>query len=63
MLSSGHAVRPTREQLEQIQVEMVPTARMAHPDEVAQAILFLASNDATCITGAYLPVDGGYTCQ
>lgn len=63
MLSSGHGVQPSREQLEQIQVETVPLARMADPGEVAEAILFLASSDASYITGASLPVDGGYTCQ
>jgi NAD(P)-dependent dehydrogenase (short-subunit alcohol dehydrogenase family) len=34
--------------------------RMGNPDEIAKAVLFLASDDASFITGAELLVDGGY---
>lgn len=34
--------------------------RMGNPDEIAKAVLFLASEDASFITGAELLVDGGY---
>jgi NAD(P)-dependent dehydrogenase (short-subunit alcohol dehydrogenase family) len=34
--------------------------RRGEPEEVAKAILFLASDEASFITGAILPVDGGY---
>jgi len=37
--------------------------RVGHPREVACAILFLASNEASFITGTHLMVDGGYTAQ
>lgn len=40
-----------------------PIGRLGHPDEVARAIAFLASDDASFITGAILPVDGGYLAQ
>src|SRR5512133_3728073 len=37
-----------------------PTGRLREPSEVAEAILFLASDQASFITGAILPVDGGF---
>jgi NAD(P)-dependent dehydrogenase (short-subunit alcohol dehydrogenase family) len=43
--------------------QLHPMGRLGEPDEVAKAILFLASDDASFITGAVLPVDGGYLAQ
>ncbi len=40
-----------------------PIGRLGVPREVADAVLFLASDDASFITGAAFSVDGGYTCQ
>jgi NAD(P)-dependent dehydrogenase (short-subunit alcohol dehydrogenase family) len=39
----------------------VPLGRVAEPHEVAEAVLFLASDRASYVTGVPLPVDGGYT--
>jgi len=43
--------------------QMHPMGRIGEPSEVAAAILFLASDDASFITGTILPVDGGYLAQ
>jgi len=38
-----------------------PMGRLARPDEIAAAALFLVSDDASFVTGVALPVDGGAT--
>jgi len=43
--------------------EYHPIGRLGRPREVADAVLFLASDDASFITGTAFSVDGGYTCQ
>src|SRR5690242_189971 len=43
--------------------ELTPMRRLATPEEVALAILFLASPAASMITGHTLPVDGGFLAQ
>ena len=40
-----------------------PIGRLGQPEEIANAILFLVSEEASFITGVALPVDGGYTAQ
>jgi NAD(P)-dependent dehydrogenase (short-subunit alcohol dehydrogenase family) len=38
---------------------MIPLGRHAAPDEVARAVLFLASDDSSFVTGSTIPIDGG----
>lgn len=40
----------------------VPMERYGKPGELDAALVFLASEEASYVTGAILPVDGGYTC-
>jgi NAD(P)-dependent dehydrogenase (short-subunit alcohol dehydrogenase family) len=42
---------------------MHPLGRMGTPEEVAAAILFLASEEASFITGQSLAVDGGWLAR
>jgi NAD(P)-dependent dehydrogenase (short-subunit alcohol dehydrogenase family) len=44
-------------------VEATPMKRMGKPIEVANGVLFLASDEASYITGAELVIDGGYLAQ
>ncbi len=41
----------------------VPLGRLGRPEEMAHAALWLASDDASFVTGIELPVDGGFTCR
>ncbi len=41
--------------------DMHPLGRLASPEDIARAVLFLASDDAAMITGQALAVDGGFT--
>jgi NAD(P)-dependent dehydrogenase (short-subunit alcohol dehydrogenase family) len=43
--------------------QALPLGRVGQPIEIAKVVAFLASDDASFITGACLPVDGGNTAQ
>ena len=44
-------------------IDKTPVGRLGTPLEVAQGALFLASDDASYITGTELVIDGGSTAQ
>jgi NAD(P)-dependent dehydrogenase (short-subunit alcohol dehydrogenase family) len=51
-----------RPELFDVWLDMTPMERCGDPTEVASVILFLASPASSYMTGAIVPVDGGYTC-
>ncbi len=61
MRTSGITADPVHRQ--KILDAQVPMGRAGEAIEVAKAIVFLASDDASYITGVELPVDGGYLAQ
>ena len=64
----GYFITPlTKETLEsdyftQYAKTVIPLERYGHEGELDPAVLFLASEASTYVTGVALPVDGGYTC-
>jgi len=50
----------TAEAVEQRLIQGIPLRRMAEPSEVADMVVFLASDRGRYITGTTIPVDGGY---
>jgi NAD(P)-dependent dehydrogenase (short-subunit alcohol dehydrogenase family) len=44
-------------------VSRIPLGRYGEPDEVAYAVLYLASDESSFVTGSELVIDGGWTAQ
>jgi NAD(P)-dependent dehydrogenase (short-subunit alcohol dehydrogenase family) len=42
---------------------MTPMGRLGEPEEIAAAVAYLASDDASFVTGLELYVDGGYMAR
>jgi 2-dehydro-3-deoxy-D-gluconate 5-dehydrogenase len=56
------ALRADRERSGQI-LDRIPLGRWGQPDDVATAVLFLASPASSYVTGAIIPVDGGWLAR
>jgi meso-butanediol dehydrogenase/(S,S)-butanediol dehydrogenase/diacetyl reductase len=63
MLSSERDAPPTREFLDQLAETTIPVGRLAQPEEVARVVTFLASAEASYMTGTMVTVDGGFTAR
>jgi 3(or 17)beta-hydroxysteroid dehydrogenase len=59
-IAAGAAAGASREAVIDGFAHVHPMKRLGRPEEAAAAIAFLASDEASFITGADLPVDGGY---
>lgn len=58
-----HKLIDGQPEVEQMLLSHVPMNRMAQPEEIAKAVLFLCSDDASYITGHPLAVDGGWVAR
>lgn len=63
MLERTHKLDPNPEESDRSLLSRVPLGRIGKPQDVAEAVLFLASRRASYITGEYIVVDGGYVIQ
>jgi NAD(P)-dependent dehydrogenase (short-subunit alcohol dehydrogenase family) len=63
MLSSERSAPPTRAFLDDLADRTIPVGRLAQPEEIARVVVFLASDEASYMTGALVNVDGGFTAR
>lgn len=63
MLAFGRPAPPSAKDLQKLADETIPMKRLAEPVEIARVVAFLASDEASYMTGAIVPVDAGYTAR
>ena len=63
MIRSGREKPPTVDELQKLADETIPMKRLAVPEEIAEVVLFLASEKSSYMTGSIVPVDAGYTAR
>ena len=61
MIDLWIAEQPDPEAFRRERAASIPLERFADPDDVAAAVVYLASDEARSVTGARIAVDGGYT--
>jgi NAD(P)-dependent dehydrogenase (short-subunit alcohol dehydrogenase family) len=63
MIKSGRDKPPTVHELQELADATIPIKRLAEPEEIAEVVLFLASERSSYMTGSIVPVDAGYTAR
>ncbi|MDZ5455138.1 MULTISPECIES: SDR family NAD(P)-dependent oxidoreductase [Azohydromonas] len=58
---NDHAQKTVPEEIKQILLEQHLTPELGRPRQIADVVAFLASEESSFITGAVIPVDGGFT--
>ena len=63
MIKAGRDKPPTGDELQELANATIPIKRLAEPEEIAEVVLFLASEKSSYMTGSIVPVDAGYTAR
>ena len=63
MIKSGRDKPLTVHELQELADATIPIKRIAEPEEIAEVVLFLASERSSYMTGSIVPVDAGYTAR
>lgn len=63
MLESGIKKLGDPKEVEKAMITNTPLGRIGAPEDIAQGIVYLASDDSKFVTGSELVIDGGYSCK